>query len=83
MIKDTPTLILFLNRSYHEFPTPAREKAESLGMSGDVSEQLENQLMRYGQHTAWWGYLPSGLFLLLCIDYALEKREVKQINVRP
>ena len=73
IVKDTPHLILFLNRSYHEFPTPAREKAESLGLSGDASEQLENQLMRYGQHTAWWGYLPSGVFLLLGIGYAFRK----------
>lgn len=76
IIKDTPHLLVFINRSYSEYAPPIRGKAELLDLEDETIDHLEENIMVYGKRPQFWpGYLLSGLFFLGCLGYILRRRK--------
>lgn len=70
MVKDTPNLQLFVNRSYTDISIPIKETAEFLGLEDKTTRALEENIALYEKkHTIWIGYLFSSILFLGCLGY--------------
>jgi len=75
IIKDTPHLLVFMNRSYSECAPPIRGKAELLDLEDETIDHLEENIMVYGKRPQFWpGYLLCGLVFLGCLGYIFRRR---------
>jgi len=74
IIKDSPHIQVYINRSYSEHTPPIRDKAELLAMEGEIIDRLEENITAYDDRPLFWPiYLICGLLFLGCLGYIIRR----------